>query len=61
MIGQREEVDEAFGVLRVVAGHGEAREARAVERIGRDARRDAHVALEKREAHRAGHALLRLR
>ena len=57
--GQREKIDEAFGVLGVVAGHGEAGEIGAIERIGRVARGDVDVAFEKRERDRAGDAALR--
>src|SRR5277367_1645312 len=57
--GQREKVDEALGVLGVVAGHAEAGEPGAVERIGRGARSRVYVALEKRESDGSGDAALR--
>src|SRR5579871_783789 len=49
-----EKIDETFGVLRVVAGHGEAGEARAIERVWRLARRGVHVALIERESDGTG-------
>src|SRR5258708_35591123 len=56
---QGKQVDEALGVLRVVTSHGEARQALAVERIGRSAPGDRDIALVELEAHRARDALLR--
>src|SRR6266404_7746814 len=56
---QGEQIDEALGVLRVVAGHGEAREALAIQRIRRGALRDGDVALVELEANCARDALLR--
>src|SRR5579862_997276 len=54
---QRKQIDEAFGVFRVVTGHGKAREALAVERIGRCAPCNRDVAFVKLEAHGARDAL----
>src|SRR5258706_6956405 len=42
---QREKIDEALGIFRVVAAHGEAGEVRAVERERRNALRDVERAL----------------
>src|ERR1700733_4892794 len=57
---QRKQIDEAFRIFRVVSGHGETRESLAIERIGRHALCNRHIALEELEAHGARHALLRL-
>src|SRR5215813_401370 len=57
--GKREEVDEAFGVLRVVAAHGETGQVRAIEREGRLAARDAERALPEFESDGSGNTLLR--
>src|SRR6266481_979955 len=57
--GQREKIDEAFGVLGVVAAHGEAGEVRAVERERRNAFRNVERALPQFEADGASDALLR--
>src|SRR6267378_256258 len=56
---QREKIDEAFGVLGVVAAHGETGEVRAVERERRNALGDVERALPQFEADGAGDALLR--
>src|SRR5271169_1135983 len=56
---QSEKVDEAFGVLGVVAAHGEAREVSAIERKRRDALCDGERALPELQADGAGDALLR--
>src|SRR6267154_898384 len=57
--GPREKIDEAFGVLGVVAAHGEAGEVRAVERERRNAFRNVERALPQFEADGASDALLR--
>src|SRR6267378_1576415 len=57
--GQREKIDEAFGVLGVVAAHGETGEVRAIKRKRRNALGDVERALPQFEADGAGDALLR--
>src|SRR6267143_6083601 len=57
--GQREKIDETFGVLGVVAAHGETSEVRAIEREGRNALGDVERALPEFQADGAGDALLR--
>src|SRR5690348_16418329 len=56
---QGKKVDEAFGVFRVVAAHGEAGEVRAIERVGRDPLGDVQRALPQFQPDRSGDALLR--
>src|SRR5258708_30731473 len=55
---QRKQIDEAFGVLRVVARHGKTRETFSVKRIGRHAPRDGDISLLELQSHCSGHALL---
>src|SRR5882762_8947077 len=57
--GQREKIDEAFGILGVVTAHGETGEVRAIERERRNALGDVERALPQFEADGAGDALLR--
>src|SRR6267378_6237093 len=57
--GQRKQVDEALGVLGVVAAHGETGEVRAIKRKRRNALGDVERALPQFEADGAGDALLR--
>jgi hypothetical protein len=56
---EREKVDEAFGVLGIVAAHGEAGEVGAIEREGRDALGDGERTLPQFEADGASDTLLR--
>src|SRR6266853_337208 len=56
---QGEQIDEALGVFWVVAGHGEAREALAIQRIRRGALCDGDVARVELEANCARDTLLR--
>src|SRR6266404_1389553 len=57
--GQRKQIDEALGVLGVVAAHRETGEVRAIKREGRNTLGDVERALPKFEADSAGDALLR--
>src|SRR6266403_3679995 len=57
--GQREKIDEALGVLGVVAAHGEAGEVGAIKRERRNALGDVERALPEFQADSAGDALLR--
>src|SRR5208282_109097 len=56
---QSEKVDEAFGVLGVVAAHGEAGKVRAIEGERRDALGDGQRAFPEFQADRSGYSLLR--
>src|SRR6266849_5907264 len=56
---QREKIDEALGVLGVVAAHGEAGEVGAIKRERRNALGDVERALPEFQADSAGDALLR--
>src|SRR5260370_4653542 len=56
--GQRKQIDETFGVLGVVAAHGEAGEVRAIKRERRNAFRDVERAFPQFEAAGAGNELL---
>src|SRR5260370_23363407 len=56
---QCKQIDEAFGVLGVVAAQGEAGQIGAIEREGRNALRNVESAFPKFQADRAGDALLR--
>src|SRR6267378_5646100 len=57
--GQREKIDEALGIFRVVMAHGETGEVRAIKRKRRNALGDVERALPQFEADGAGDALLR--
>src|SRR5712664_1895627 len=56
--GQRKQIDEALGVLGVVAAHGETGEVRAIKRERRNALGDIQRALPEFQADGAGDALL---
>ena len=55
---QGEQIDEAFGVFRIVPTHGETGEVGAVQRVGGKALGDVEGAFPKLEADRASDALL---
>src|SRR5437763_6334374 len=56
---KREEIDEAFSILRVVAAHGEAGEIRAIKRERRFAADDVERTFPELQPDAAGDALLR--
>src|SRR5262249_39580493 len=57
--GKGKEIDEAFGVLRIVTAHGEAGQIGAIERERRLAAGDVERALPELEADGTGDTLLR--